>query len=259
MRSLHLDIETSEDIVGSWRVGYNLNLSPDNILEERKIICVTYKWSDEKRGKIVWWEYDENSEDFYLPFCDKNLCQVICDEMSKADEIVYQNGIRFDERWIRGRCMYHGIKMPHDFNRYDTMLKAKKFNLNSLKLDYMGKFLLGERKVETGGLKLWRAVYRGEEWAIKKMGKYCIQDTLLLEKVANRLKPYTELSTHVGVLDGQPHWSCKYCGSHDIRLSKHRVTKEGVNRYGMVCKKSDCESHFTLTERKYKNWLKERD
>ncbi len=43
-RRLFFDIEVSPNIVFSWRAGYNLNIDPDNIIEERKIICVCWKW-----------------------------------------------------------------------------------------------------------------------------------------------------------------------------------------------------------------------
>ena len=39
-RILIYDIETSYNIVKSWRVGYQLNINPSDILSERKIICI---------------------------------------------------------------------------------------------------------------------------------------------------------------------------------------------------------------------------
>ena len=42
MRRLYFDCETSPNIVYSWRIGYKIELSHDSIIEERRIICISY-------------------------------------------------------------------------------------------------------------------------------------------------------------------------------------------------------------------------
>src|SRR6056297_181468 len=48
-KRLYFDIETSPNVTLTWRTGYKLNIPHDNIMEERAIICICYKWegSDE--------------------------------------------------------------------------------------------------------------------------------------------------------------------------------------------------------------------
>ena len=41
IKRLFFDIETSPNIGYFWRAGYKLNIGADNIIEERKIICIT--------------------------------------------------------------------------------------------------------------------------------------------------------------------------------------------------------------------------
>jgi hypothetical protein len=43
IKRLFFDIETSPNIGYFWRAGYKLNIGHENIIEERKIICISYK------------------------------------------------------------------------------------------------------------------------------------------------------------------------------------------------------------------------
>ena len=43
IKRLFFDIETSPNIVYSWRTGYNLTITTENIITERAIICISYK------------------------------------------------------------------------------------------------------------------------------------------------------------------------------------------------------------------------
>ena len=42
-------IETSPNIGMFWTAGYRQTISPDNIIKERAIICICYKWADEEQ------------------------------------------------------------------------------------------------------------------------------------------------------------------------------------------------------------------
>ena len=53
---LLLDIEVSPNIVSSWRIGSKVFLSPDNIIKERAVICVAYKWYGEKKTYSIQWD-----------------------------------------------------------------------------------------------------------------------------------------------------------------------------------------------------------
>ena len=52
-KRLYLDIETSPNIGMFWESGYKKNISYDNIIKERAIICICYKWKShiQKREK----------------------------------------------------------------------------------------------------------------------------------------------------------------------------------------------------------------
>jgi hypothetical protein len=62
MRRLFLDIETSPNQIFSWRVGYKINVDYQNIIKERRIICICWKWENEKQVKFVKWDKKQGNE-----------------------------------------------------------------------------------------------------------------------------------------------------------------------------------------------------
>lgn len=180
-KKLFFDIETSPNIVFSWRIGHKINITPDNIIDERAIICISYKWEGESKVHSLSW----NAGD------DKQMLVEFSKIIDSADEIVTQNGDKFDIKWLRARCIYHGIPISPKFNSIDTLKMAKAgFNFNSNKLDYMGSFLGVGEKLKTG-YDLWkRIVLNDDPDAMKEMIKYCEEDVRLLERVYNKLQPY---------------------------------------------------------------------
>ena len=58
--------------------------------------------------------------------------------------MVAQNGDFFDMRWYNGRHLIHGLEPIPWGKTVDTYKIAKRyFNLNSYRLDYLGKLLFG--------------------------------------------------------------------------------------------------------------------
>lgn len=178
---LFFDIEVSPNIVLAWRAGYDLNINHDDIIQERAIICVCYKWEHEDVVHSLEWDNGD----------DRQLLEEFSKIIDSADEVVGQNSDRFDIKWLRTRCLFHRIPISPKFYSIDTLKFAKAgFNFNSNKLDYMGKFLgLGE-KIHTD-LDLWkRILLYNDKQSLKDMVTYCKQDVNLLEKVYNELKLY---------------------------------------------------------------------
>ena len=178
---LLLDIEVSPNIVSTWRIGNKVFLSPENIIKERAIICVAYKWYGEQEIKSLQWKDGD----------DKDLLVKFSKLVSEADIVLHQNGDSFDIPWIRTRCIFHKIPFPAKINSLDTLKYARwGFYFNSNKLDYLGKYLGVGQKVETPK-DLWTKVaINNDKKALKEMVEYCKRDIQLLEDVYNRLKPY---------------------------------------------------------------------
>lgn len=181
-RRLFFDIEVSPNIVFSWRIGNDIALSHENIIHERAIICIGYKWEGDNQVSSLVWDRG----------CDKQMLKRFATVIDSADEVITQNGDRFDIKWLRARCMYHGIPLSPKFNSIDTLKMARaQFNMNSNKLDYMGQFLGEGQKIKTD-YDLWRdIVLHNDKKALTKMVDYCKEDVNLLDRVYRRLQEYT--------------------------------------------------------------------
>lgn len=181
VKRLFFDIETSPNVVFSWRIGNKINLSHDNIINERAIICICWKFEGEDKVHSLQWDKG----------CDKEMLKKFSKIMDSADEIIGQNSDRFDIKWVRTRCIFHNVPISAKFVSVDTLKMAKQgFNFNNNRLDYMSKFFGNDGKPETG-YQLWKDIcLKHSKEAMNKMIEYCKNDIIILEEVYNKLKPY---------------------------------------------------------------------
>jgi DNA polymerase elongation subunit (family B) len=237
-KRLFFDIETSYNVVSSWNIGHDVHISHDNIIKERAIICICYKWEHEKRIYSLQWNKGD----------DKKLLIDFMAIMSQANEVVGQNSDDFDIKWIRTRCIYHGISMFPDYQSVDTLkLSRGGFRFNSNKLDYVGKFLGFGGKKETGGFQLWKdIVERNSSSAMSKMIKYCKGDVVLLQKIFIKLKPYIKSKSHVGVIQNKVKTTCPECGSNHTVGRGWLVMASGLQKQRRQCQ--DCGKYFALAK-----------
>jgi len=211
------DLEVSYNIVKSWRVGYNLNINPADIIEERKIICVSYKWLGEDQTYNIQWDKDHD---------DKFLLEQFIPVLNEADLIVAHNGDRFDLKWIKTRAIYHDLPMLLNYPQFDTLKVAKKkFNFNSNKLDYISEFLGFENKIKTN-MKLWDdIIFKSCPIAMDDMIKYCNMDVELLEKVYNKLVYWETPKYHINAEDKT---SSPISGGYNLELVKTVTSNQGT-------------------------------
>lgn len=238
-KRLFFDIETSPNIGLFWEAGYKKNIDYSNIIKERAIICICYKWEDSKEVGYLTWDSKQ---------CDKKMLQKFIEIANTADEMVGHNGDRFDLAWIRTRCLFHRINMFPTYTTIDTLkVSRNKFRFNSNKLDYIAKYLgMGEKiKTEFG---LWKAiVLHKDKAAMDKMVKYCQQDVKLLEKVYKELSIHILSKVHYGVIFGADRGSCPECGSDEIVRRCNRVTASGVKKIQYQC--NTCHKYHTKSDK----------
>lgn len=238
-KRLFFDIETSPNIGLFWEAGYKKNIDYSNIIKERAIICICYKWEDSKEVGYLTWDSKQ---------CDKKMLLKFIEIANSADELVGHNGDKFDLAWIRTRCLFHRIDMFPVYTTIDTLkLSRSKFKFNSNKLDYIAKYLgMGEKiKTEFG---LWKAiVLNKDKSAMDKMVKYCQQDVRLLEKVYKELSTHIFAKTHYGVIFGEDRGSCPECGSDDLVRACLRTSASGIRKIMFRCK--TCNKHHTKTDK----------
>lgn len=239
------DIETSPNIAFLWRTGYKLNVGHHNLLKERAIICICYKWEGSKKTHALKWDNG----------CDRKLLEDFLEVAKKADELVAHNGDRFDIKWFNTRCIFHGLEPIGDWKTIDTLKIAKKhFCFNSNRLDYLGRFLVGECKMDTGGFDTWKEICLNNcPKAMKHMIKYCKQDVELLENVWKQLEVYHKPKTHVGRMNGEDAWTCPQTGSRNVSKSKTRYTAAGTKQHQMYSK--DAHRYYTISDKSFKEYL----
>ena len=248
VKRLFWDIETSPNVVFSWRIGYNLSLQPHDIIKERAIISIAYKWENEDKVHVLTW--DENQ-------CDKKMLEEFVKVIHQADESIGHNSKRFDEKWLRTRCLFHRIPTFPRYKSLDTLLKAKQgFNFNSNKLDYIAKYLGVGAKLQHEGFEMWRKIIEDKDpEALEAMCAYNKVDVVVLQDVYHALKSYITPETHEGVVLGKAKYSCANCGGEDVELLKNTVTTKGTIQRVMEC--NGCKSTYIISNPSYIQFRKQ--
>lgn len=239
------DIETSPNIGWFWRAGFKQNIGTNQILKERAVICVSYKWVGEDQVYNLVWDKEQN---------DKFLIEQFVQVLNEADLIVAHNGDNFDIKWLKTRALFHRIPMLPNYKQFDTLKVAKsKLYLNSNRLDYISKFLGFEGKIQTTP-DLWnKVVILNDRETLKDMLEYCDEDVRQLEKVYNELKYLDNPRIHAGVLNGTIKQTSPITGSVNIEHVKTVTTNTGTIKHIM----EDLETNriFEMSDMNYKKFL----
>ena len=247
-KRLYIDLEVSPNVTLSWRTGYKINLSPDDIIQERAIICVCYKWEGDSQISSMKWNKGD----------DKELVVKFAKILAQANEVVAHNGDKFDIKWFRTRCIYHGVDCPPELKTIDTLKLAKSsFLFNSNKLDYIGGYLGVGYKFKTE-YSLWKDILlKNDKKAMEKMVDYCKRDVQLLEDVHHKLINYTKHKTHFGVLNGGYRIDCPECASPRTHSRGYWVSAAGVRKNKCQC--DDCGKWFSVLASTYSKELNDKN
>jgi DNA polymerase elongation subunit (family B) len=235
-KRLFFDIETSPNIGLFWEAGYKKTIHTDNIIKERAIICICYKWQGSNKTYSLKWDSKQS---------DKKMLEEFIKVANEAHELVGHNGDRFDLAWIRTRCLFHGIDLFPKYDTLDTLKVARsKFKFNSNRLDYISQFLGFEGKIKTS-FGMWKDILlKNDKEAMSKMVEYCCEDVVQLEKVYLKLAPHFENKLHLGMMKGSRKHSCKECGEQEFKISGKRVTAAGYMKVQIQCK--GCNKYSTI-------------
>lgn len=241
-KRLYFDIETSPCLGWFWRPGYNLNLNYNNIIDNAKIICICYKWEDKPKTYSLTWDKLQDDKQMLIDFIGV---------LNSADEIIGHNSDKFDIKWIRTRCLFHGIDMMPEYTSIDSLKESRKyFNFPSNRLDSIGRYLGSGKKIKTTE-ELWFDVWRkNSQKALKGMVTYCKQDVILLESVYKKLEiktnPKTRYSANIS--------ECPRCESDNTKIRSHKISAAGTRYAQVQC--HDCGTYFKVNEAKYNNLKK---
>lgn len=247
IKRLFFDIETGYYIlkIRAWQLkNFVKYFDPDSIEREKEIICISYKWQYEDEVHTLDWRMGE-----------KEMLKAFIKIMGEADEIIAHNGDRFDIRFIRTRCFYHGVLMFPNYRTLDTLKKTRNnFLFASNKLDYLGKFAGIGGKKEHDGMDLWIDIVEGgDEDRLQQMIEYCERDVIMLSDFYFVISPYITHNNNFSVLTGGDKWNCPECASENVKMFRTYSTPMGTIRREMKC--SDCKKQYKVSNQTYMKML----
>jgi uncharacterized protein YprB with RNaseH-like and TPR domain len=245
IKRLFFDIETSYLVVRSWGI-YKQTIRPENVIQDKRIICISYKWQGEDKIHTLTWNQHQN---------DKKMIKAFINVMGEASEIVAHNGDKFDIRELRTRAIANNVLMYPTYRTLDTLSKSRQyFKFTSNKLDYIGKYLNVGKKLEHEGMNLWvKVVEHNDKNALKRMVEYCEQDVILLEDAYFAISPYIYHNNNFAVLKGGKKWHCPECASSDVELCHTYTTAMGIIRRNMKC--NNCAKQYRVSNKTYMSML----
>lgn len=220
------DLETGLNKLALFGLYNNNYIPPDAILQERYIICGSFRMMGEKRVKSVS-VLDDPARFKKDPSDDEHVVRELHKVISKADAIVGHNGDNFDMKFFNGRALFYGLDPLPRITQVDTLKIAKRFfRLNSNRLDYLGEYLGLGRKISTTQ-QLWLDCLAGKKGAVREMVRYNKQDVNLLEEVYNKLRPYDDKGPNFNLYERGSDPVCPHCGSVHLqkRGFQHALTR----------------------------------
>ena len=239
---LVFDIEVSPAIYWLWKGGYGINVPTGNLIEEPKVICISFQWEGEKKIHHLQWDAKQN---------DKAMLKKFIPILQEAGVVIGHNSDSFDIKWLRTRCLYHRLPCPPDFVTIDTWRQAKKhFRFQGNGLKYIAKFLGLKGKIEPRA-GLWQdVVFKKSTKALKEMLTYCDRDVDQTMQVYEAFIPYTNVVGHRGT----SMCDCAHCGSSNTKWEKDRISAAGTKKTQFRC--HDCWKYNTVAASKWYNGKK---
>ncbi len=230
------DIETTPNIGTFWRPGFKLTVPWANISTERQICVIGYKWLSQKRVHSLCWEDQD----------DAAIVEQFVPILESARFSVAHNGRAFDEKWLRGRAMFHGIPMAPYHVMADTYLQFKRHTLlNSNALDYLGEYFNLGRKIQTSYALWQRIMLEDHQPSLQKMARYCRQDVQLLADLYELSRRYFPAPDSIA----ESIVACPFCASRHVIESKRRNTAALGKRLQLHC--VDCGQYHTVAAGRY--------
>lgn len=223
VKVLVFDIETSPLVSYLWN-RWQKFIPDQQVIEDWFVISWAAKWlfEEEVMSDVVTPEEALNRDDYRVT---RSLWKL----MDEADVLIAHNGLKFDIKMINGRFFKHDLDLPSPYQVIDTFRHAtKRFRLPSSGLNFIAK-MLGLGKKDDTDFQLWVDCMKGDTEALKKMDKYCKQDTKLLEDVYLKMRPYIQPHPNLGIYIESDVQVCPACGSDELESNGTYATT--VNLY----------------------------
>jgi len=229
------DCETTPLVARTWSI-WNANINPDNIIQDRTILCIAWK---EVGGKRT---YSSRVG------ADKSERQVVAEfraAIDDADVLIGHNLAGFDMKHVTAKLIEHDLPPFQKLHVIDTLREVKRIaKFVSNRLDFLCGKLLGVRKLRTD-MDLWVACMAGDEKALERMTRYCRHDVDMTEALYLKLRPYFKNTVNLADTGTM---NCPRCNSEAATLRKVYRTKAGAERAHLHC--VACSAPFTISAAK---------
>lgn len=214
MKILLLDIETSPILAHVWAL-WDQNVGLNQIVNSGEVLCWAAKWLGEP-------------EIYFAPktIGTKQMLKRIHKLLDQADAVVTYNSNRFDLPILNGEFLKIGLHPPAPAKSIDLLSIVKnKFRFPSNKLAYVAPALGVGEKRGNSGFELWVQCMAGNKDAWEEMKQYNIHDTVILEGLFNKLRPWIRglvIPDSAGLV-------CRSCNSP--HLIRRGFSYTGVGKY----------------------------
>lgn len=239
---LIMDIESLPNRGYFWNIFDDRGLPLAFVEQPKAVVTISYKWHGEKKVTTLYAD---------TPYDDADILEKYAKVHAEADYVVGHFIEGFDVPYVSARLFANKLPPLSPVAMIDTYKLAKKHfgkTLNSNKLDHLGTILGVGNKTSTSA-QLWVDCANGSKKAIKEMGAYNKQDVLLLEKIYDKLLPYTQSRINRNLFsDGEI--VCDSCGSHKVQKRGVSVTKATMKQKYQC---QDCGHWFTKKLEKKKD------
>ena len=247
IKRLFFDIETGYYIlhIKAWQLrNFQRYFNYDDIIREKEIICICYKW-----------EYDDKVYSLDWRMGERKMLKEFVKVMGEADECIAHKGDTFDVPFIRTRCLYHGVLIFPNYRTLDTLKKSKHgFLFASNALDYLGKFTGIGGKVDRRAMEQTKAVVEdGDEKELENMIHYCKHDVIILSDYYHIISPFITHNNNFAVATGGYKWECPECASSSVEMFRTYYTPMGTIRREMKC--NNCKKQYKVSNKTYMSML----
>jgi len=223
-RILVLDIETTPILLYAWTI-HKPHPNHYDVFQDWHLLSWSAKWLlDEKIMSDVLSPEEAKAHN------DARICESMWSLLDDADIIIAHNANRFDVGKMNTRFMLNGMKPPTPYRIIDTLTSVRSVGgFTSNKLDYLGKLVKGEGKLENPR-GLWKDCFWGDPEALKHMEEYNKEDVFLLEDIYLFIRPWIKNHPNVGVYMFADEPRCAICGSSSLYEEGVKTTNVGMYR-----------------------------
>lgn len=235
---------------------FNQNISHTQIIEYQTLICIAWKWSNEKKVHVT--SISDNKSRLNKNIYDDYHVTKELRKILDSDEqfVVCGHNLKgFDIKKFNTALIRNGMNPVPDRQVIDTLKEARKhFKFESNRLDYVCRVLGIGEKMETGGQQLWTDIVQAKypevgkekdiplmEKSLSKMEKYCKQDVALLPPLYERLKPFITKHPNANAYQ-RNQIGCTRCGGLDYIKQGWRVLISGRKYQRYFCR--SCKAPF---------------